>query len=126
MLRYKIVWDDGEEEDELFITEREADEYAVYLQGCAREGAEILNMSNPGDYDYDEDNYEYPEYEIVEVEVEDNADNLSDLSEQERRQALIMNSPGLFDDEGEWVRCPICGMGLHDYNGTPTCPDCDS
>lgn len=124
MLKYKIVWEDGEEEDELFITERDADEYAVYLQGCAREGAEILNMSNPGDYNYDEDNFEYPEYEIV--EVEDFGVSVSDMSEKEKKQALIMNSPGIFDDNGEWVRCPICGMGLHDYNGTPTCPDCDS
>ncbi len=65
MAKYKIIFD-GEEEDEVFDTEEAAEEYAVYLQGCSRTGAEILHMSNPGDYDYDEDNFEYPEYEIVE------------------------------------------------------------
>ena len=49
MPKYKIVWDDGWEEDGIFDTEKAADEYAVYLRGCAREGAEILHMSNPGD-----------------------------------------------------------------------------
>lgn len=68
MPKYKIVWDNGWEEDGIFDTEKAADEYAVYLRGCAREGAEILHMSNPGDYDYDEENFEYPEYTIEEVD----------------------------------------------------------
>lgn len=67
MSKYKIVFD-GEEEDEVFDTEEEAEEYASYLCSCAREGAEILNMSNPGDYDYDEDSFEDPDYEIIEVD----------------------------------------------------------
>ena len=67
MSKYKIVFD-GEEEDEVFDTEEDAEEYAVYLQGCSREGAEILHISNPGDYDYDEDNFEYPDFEIIEVD----------------------------------------------------------
>lgn len=67
MSKYKIVFD-GEEEDEVFDTEEEAEEYASYLRSCAREGAEILNMSNPGDYDYDEDSFEDPDYEIIEVD----------------------------------------------------------
>lgn len=67
MSKYKIVFD-GEEEDEVFDTEEEAGEYASYLCSCAREGAEILNMSNPGDYDYDEDSFEDPDYEIIEVD----------------------------------------------------------
>ena len=33
-----------------------------------KEGAEILHMSNPGDYDYDEETFEESEYEIIEVE----------------------------------------------------------
>lgn len=67
MPKYKILFN-GEEEDEVFETEEAAEDYAVYLQGCSREGAEILHMSNPGDYDYDEDNFEYPNYEIVEID----------------------------------------------------------
>ena len=67
MSKYKIIFD-GEEEDDNFDTEEAAEEYADYLVSCTREGAEILHMSNPGDYDYDEDDFEDPEYEIVEVD----------------------------------------------------------
>lgn len=59
------VWFNDEEMDEVFDTEEAAEEYALYLCSCAREGAEILHMSNPGDYD--EDDYD-EDYEIVEVE----------------------------------------------------------
>ena len=36
----------------------------------------------------------------------------------------ILNSKGIFDSEGDWVRCPNCGTGLHYYNGVKTCPEC--
>jgi len=45
-----------------FDSEDEAKEYAGYMNSCSAEGAEILQMSNPGDYeeDYGEgENYEY-------------------------------------------------------------------
>lgn len=66
MSLWKLIFD-GEEEDELFDSEEAAEDYALYLSSCAREGAEILHLSNPGDYDEDdyEDDYDY---EIVEVE----------------------------------------------------------
>jgi len=64
MEKYKVLFND-ELQDEAFDTEEEAEEHALYLCSCAREGAEILHMSNPGDYD--EDDYE-AEYEIIEVE----------------------------------------------------------
>jgi hypothetical protein len=67
MSKYKIIFD-GEEQDDLYDSEEDAEEYAAYLQSCSELGAEILNLSNPGDYDYDEDDYEYPDYEIIEVE----------------------------------------------------------
>ena len=67
MSKYKVIFND-EEMDAVFDTEEEAEEYALYLCSCAREGAEILHMSNPGDYD--EDDYE-TDYEIVEVEDTD-------------------------------------------------------
>lgn len=63
MPKYKVSFD-GDFEDEIFDTEEEAEDYALYLSSCAKEGAEILHMSNPGDYDaddYDDD------YEIVEI-----------------------------------------------------------
>lgn len=50
----------------MFDTEEDAEEYALYLRSCTRTGAETLHWSNPGDYDYDEDTFEDPEYEIVE------------------------------------------------------------
>lgn len=64
MPKYKILFD-GEFEDDVFDTEEEAEDYALYLSSCAKEGAEILNLSNPGDYeadDYDDD------YEVVKVD----------------------------------------------------------
>lgn len=67
MPKFKIIFED-EEQDEVFDTEEEAEDFANYLCSCSREGAEILHMSNPGDYDYDEDDFESPEYEIVETE----------------------------------------------------------
>ena len=67
MAKFKILFD-GEYEDEVFDSEECAEEYALYLCSCSREGAEILNLSNPGDYDYDENDFESPEYEIVEVD----------------------------------------------------------
>ena len=67
MPKYKIIFD-GEEQDEVFDSEEAAEEYALYLRSCTRTGAEILHWSNPGDYDYDEDTFEVPGYEIVEVD----------------------------------------------------------
>lgn len=64
---FKILFD-GEECDEVFDTEEEAEEYALYASGCSRLGAEELHMSNPGDYDYDEETYEDPDYEIIEID----------------------------------------------------------
>ena len=64
MSKWKIIFG-GEEEDEVFDTEEDAEDYAMYLSGCAKEGAEILHLSNPGDYD--EDDYD-DDYEIVEVD----------------------------------------------------------
>ena len=66
MSKWKIFYN-GDFEDEVYDTEEEAEEEALYIVSCARLGAEILHMSNPGDYD--EDDYE-DEYEIVEIEEE--------------------------------------------------------
>ena len=70
MPRYKIImqYPDGvnEEQDEVFETEESAVEYANYLVSCSQVGAEILNLSNPGDYPLDD--YEDPDFEIIEIE----------------------------------------------------------
>lgn len=67
MPKYKVIFD-GEEQDEVFDTYEDADQHGLYLCSCSELGAEILHMSNPGDYEYDEDSYEDPEYSIVEVD----------------------------------------------------------
>ena len=65
MSQYKIIFD-GEELDEVFDTYEEADSHALYLISCEREGGEIMEMSNPGDYPYDP--YDTSDYEIIEVD----------------------------------------------------------
>lgn len=65
MPKFKILFN-GELEDDVFDTESAAEDYALYLCSCTREGAEILHLSNPGDYD--EDDYDEDEYEIIEVD----------------------------------------------------------
>ncbi len=63
-----MLYGDGIEDldDEIFDTEEEAEEYGGYLVGCTRTGAEIFHMSNPGDYPLDD--YEDPNFEVVEVD----------------------------------------------------------
>lgn len=67
MIKYKIIFDD-EEQDEIFDTEESAENYALYLRSCNRLGAEIIHMSNTKDYDYDDDDFEDPDYDIVEFD----------------------------------------------------------
>lgn len=67
MPKYKIIFA-GEEEDEIYDSWQEAEEAGLYMCACDKEGAETLHMSNPGDYDYDEDTYEAPDYEIIEID----------------------------------------------------------
>lgn len=69
MAKYKVLFND-ELEDEVFDTEEEAEEHALYLVSCTQLGAEILHMSNPGDYD--EDDYE-ADYEIIEIDEDQEA-----------------------------------------------------
>ena len=64
MSKYRVLFND-EYDDEIFDSEEDAEEHALYLSSCAKLGAEILHMSNPGDYD--EDDYEI-DYEIEEIE----------------------------------------------------------
>lgn len=67
--KYKVVlnYSDGtsEEEDDVFDTIEDAEDYALYLVSCCNQGQEDLNLSNPGDYPDDE--YEEPDYEIIEI-----------------------------------------------------------
>lgn len=67
MSKYKVVYA-GEEQDEIFDTEDEAEKYAWYLQSCEETGAEMFHLSNPGDYEYDEETFEPAVYEIIEID----------------------------------------------------------
>lgn len=116
MANYKIVFE-GDEQDEVFSTYEEAEEYALYLVSCYHTGGETLEMSNPGDYPYDPS--DEPEYEIIETDEE-----VEELDDRTKMFQAVVNSPGVFDDEGEYVRCPNCDHGLHFYNGVRTCPEC--
>ncbi len=63
MAKYKIIFN-GEEQDEVFSTYDEAEDYAHDQVGAYHEGGETLEWSNPGDYPYAPD--EEPDSEIVE------------------------------------------------------------
>ncbi|MCR5835753.1 MAG: hypothetical protein K6G88_04540 [Lachnospiraceae bacterium] len=116
MANYKIIFD-GSEQDEVFGTYEDAKQYAAYLISCCREGGKIFEMSNPGDYPYDPD--DEPEYEIIETDEEE-----EELDDEMKRFNEIVNSQGVFDEYGEYVRCRNCGYGLHYYKGVKTCPKC--
>ena len=61
------ILDSQEEDDETFSSYEDAEDAALYAISCSKTGAEILHMSNPGDYDeYGEDD-EF-EYEIEEID----------------------------------------------------------
>jgi hypothetical protein len=69
MFKVVMSYPDGskEEDDEVFETESEADDYGLYLCSCYKTGGEILNMSNPGDYPLDVDGE--VDFEVIEVDV---------------------------------------------------------
>ena len=116
MANYKVVYD-GEEQDEVFSTYEEADEYGQYLVSCYYQGGREFELSNPGEYYSDPD--EEPEYEVIETD-----EDVAEYDEDEIYFSNVVRSPGVFDDDGEYVRCPNCGTGLHYYNGEKTCPKC--
>lgn len=66
---YKVVmhYSDGtsEEEDEVFETEAEANDYALEQLSNIETGAEVLHLSNPGDYPLEDDD---SDFEVIEVE----------------------------------------------------------
>ena len=64
------IYEDGfeDEEKELFESEEEARDYMCQIESDCRTGAEVLHMSNPGDYPYDEDDDFSIDYDIIEVD----------------------------------------------------------
>lgn len=71
MSKFKVVyyWSDGtsDEEDEYYDSYEEAYDAGSYGLQCAVEGAEILHMSNPGDYPFDESDFEDDYFEVEEI-----------------------------------------------------------
>lgn len=72
MTKYKVIMiysnGDRDEQDELFSSEWEAEQHALYLIGCHREGGEIMKLSNFSEFEVDEED---PDYEIIEIDEED-------------------------------------------------------
>lgn len=75
MAKYKIIyhWTDGSEDEDdnygiFYDSEEEADAAGLYGLSCAKLGGEILEMSNPGDYPFDESDYKNDSFEVVKVD----------------------------------------------------------
>lgn len=68
MFKAVLKFSDGEEveDDERFGTEEEAEEYGLVMLSNYNTGAEVLHMSNPGDYPLGDDD-EDPDIVVVEV-----------------------------------------------------------
>ncbi len=70
MGKFKVLmnYSDGtsEEQDDIFKTEAEAQEYGCDFCSNYHQGAEDLNLSNPGDYPIDED--DDIDFEVIEVD----------------------------------------------------------
>jgi hypothetical protein len=68
MFKAVLKFADGEEveDDERFETEEEAEEYGLVMLSSYNTGAEVLHMSNPGDYPLDDDDAD-PDIVVVEV-----------------------------------------------------------
>ena len=64
---YERIMDSYEDEGKVYETYDDAEDAALYYISCYHTGGEILELSNPGDYPYDETIE--PDYEIVEVEL---------------------------------------------------------
>lgn len=71
MSKYQVTihfpGEDMELED-LYDTEEEAEEAALYAISRWDTGSEILHMSNPGDYEYDEDAVDDVDFDIDEID----------------------------------------------------------
>ena len=72
MSKYEVTihFPDGDDnlDGELFDSYEEAQEAALEAISAWDTGCEILNMSNPGDYPYDEDDVNDVDYDIDEVD----------------------------------------------------------
>ena len=63
----EMLMEDASYEDAIFDSEEEAEQAVLEACSDAKAGADILNLSNPGDYPDDADSYEV-DYEIIEID----------------------------------------------------------
>lgn len=68
-----ILMADGSYDDAIFDNESDAEEAGQEACSNCELGAQILNMSNPGDYPYDKDTF-FVDYEIIEIEEKQSKD----------------------------------------------------
>lgn len=78
---------------------------------------------------YDESEYSHCPYcdgLLYDEDDDDFEDEDEDYVEDEKMKEFhrLLDCPGVYDEDGEFVRCPNCGMGLRDDNGVITCPEC--
>ena len=70
MAKYQVEmhYSDGtiDLDSDIFDTFEDAEDHGNYLCSCTRQGAKILNMSNPGDYPLDDD--DDVSFDIVEAD----------------------------------------------------------
>lgn len=74
MGKYKVIysWTDGNtsEDDnygEFFESSAEANAAGEYGLSCASQGGQILELSNPGDYPFDTNDYVEDTFEVIKV-----------------------------------------------------------
>ncbi len=67
MPKYRLVvyYPEGEQEEGIFDTEEEANDYGGVCADAYSEGAETLHMSNPGEYPEDDGP---PDFEVFEID----------------------------------------------------------
>lgn len=51
-------------DDEIFETEKEANDHGYYVSSCHTLGSEILHESNPGDYPFTENGLDFTVVEV--------------------------------------------------------------
>lgn len=108
MIKYRVYIEGtnypGEYLDEIFNSYSDAEEAAYEAMSEIREGAEVLHMSNPGDYDYDENNYEL-HYTIDTIETSEfsSVDWYCDSC-----NAHLNDQVGFNTESGKW-ECTECG-----------------
>lgn len=78
---------------------------------------------------YDESEYAHCPYcegllDSEDYILDDEVDEDYVEDEKMKKFHRLLDCPGVYDEDGDFVRCPKCGMGLRDDNGVITCPEC--